>query len=137
MRTRQDETKAREYVVRNVTLGSTVAEHVYVAGTSSARRKGLLGVERLAGGVGLWIAPCEAIHTFGMRMPIDAVFLDRGFFIRKVRAHLPPKRISACLLATSVLELEAGTVARTGSSVGHRLNFEVRPRAEAPAPRRR
>jgi uncharacterized protein len=137
MRTRQDETTAREYVVKNVTLGSTVAEHVYVAGTSSARRKGLLGVERLAGGVGLWIAPCEAIHTFGMRMPIDAIFLDGQFFIRKLRAHLPPRRISACLFAASVLELEAGMVARTGSSIGHRLCFEVSQPAEVPAPRRR
>jgi uncharacterized protein len=134
MRTRQDETKTREYVVKNVTLGSTVAEHVYVAGTSSARRKGLLGVERLAGGVGLWIAPCEAIHTFGMRMPIDAIFLDHHFFIRKLRAQLPPRRISACLSAASVLELEAGTLARTGSSVGHRLLFEVSEPAERQQP---
>lgn len=136
MRTRQGETETREYVVTNLSLGSTVAEHVFVAGTSSARRKGLRGVARLGEGVGLWIAPCEAIHTFGMRMPIDAIFMDSQFFIRKLRANLPPRRISACLSAASVLELEAGTVARTGASVGHRLHFEASQPAEAGSPRR-
>jgi uncharacterized membrane protein (UPF0127 family) len=137
MRTRQDEAETREYVVTNLTLGSTVAEHVYVAGTSSARRKGLRGVARLGEGVGLWIAPCEAIHTFGMKIPIDAIFIDSQFFIRKLRAHMRPRRISACLSAVSVLELEAGSVARTGASVGHRLHFEASQSAEVRSPRRR
>lgn len=113
-----------EYVVVNLNRNSTLAERVSIAGTSSARRKGLLGISRLPKGAGLWISPCEAIHTFGMKMPIDAIFLDRHFYIRKLRTHLPPARISLCLSAASVLEVEAGTALRTGTRIGDRLSFE-------------
>ena len=118
------ETTEREYVVFNLDRRLTVAERVRVAGRSAARRKGLLGIDSLAAGAGLWIAPCEAIHTFGMKMPIDAIFIDRKFRVRKMRPCLAPYRISICISADSVLELEAGTVARTRTVVGDRLRFQ-------------
>lgn len=118
------ETTEREYVVFNLDRRLTVADRVRVAGSSAARRKGLLGIDDLAAGSGLWIAPCEAIHTFGMKMPIDAIFIDRKFQVRKLRPYLAPSRISICISADSVLELEAGTVARTRTVLGDRLRFE-------------
>lgn len=117
-------TNKREYVVFNIDRKATVAELVCLAGTSAARRKGLLGTDQLAPRAGLWIAPCEAIHTFGMKMPIDAIFLTRQLQVRKLRADLPPSRITFCVWADSVLEVAAGTIARTGTSVGDRLQFE-------------
>ena len=128
------ETMRREYVVVNINRGSTVAQRVCVASDSSTRRKGLLGIERLATGAGLWIAPCEAIHTFGMKMAIDAIFLDRHFQVRKLRPHLPPGRISLCLSAESVLEVEAGTAARTGTTIGDRLSFELPEQSDVLSP---
>lgn len=113
-----------EYDVINLDRGSTIAAHIRVAGTSSARRSGLLGVETLKGS-GLWIAPCEAIHTFGMRMPIDAIFLDSAHRVRKVRPDLKPRRISVCTSASSVLEVEAGTILRSATQVGDRLAFRA------------
>jgi uncharacterized protein len=115
----------REYVVVNMDRGLSLAQRVRVAGNSSARRKGLCGIDRLPEGAGLWIAPCEAIHTFGMKMPIDAIFLDQHFQIRKLRPGLPPRRISVCVSAASVLELEAGSAARTGTVIGDRLTFQL------------
>lgn len=118
------EEKEREYVVFNIDRAVRIAERVRLAGDSAARRKGLLRVDQLQGGAGLWISPCEAIHTFGMQMPIDAIFIDRKLRVRKLRPDLLPYRISICLSADSVLELEAGTVARTGTAPGDRLRFE-------------
>jgi uncharacterized protein len=126
-----------EYIVFNLDRNSTLAEHVRLAGKSALRRKGLLGVDCLAPSAGLWIAPCEAIHTFGMKMPIDALFLDRHFHVRKLRPNLPPSRISVCMRADSVLELQAGTVAQTGTAVGDRLRFELSPGPELTAAPRR
>ena len=38
---------------------------------------GLLGRSELAEGEGLWIQPCNSIHTWFMRFPIDAIFFDK------------------------------------------------------------
>ena len=119
--------KDPDYIVVNTASKSVIATRVRVAATSSSRRKGLLGADTLNEASGLWIAPCEAIHTFGMRIPIDAIFLDRECRIRKLVTALPPYRISLCLRADSVLELAAGTILRTGTKVGDYLTFEAAP----------
>jgi uncharacterized membrane protein (UPF0127 family) len=62
-------------------------------------------------GEGLWIAPCESVHTFFMRFPIDLVYLDRKLKVKKVRHSVGAWRMSACFAAQSVLELPAGTAA--------------------------
>jgi uncharacterized membrane protein (UPF0127 family) len=87
----------------------------------------LLGVLDLETGSGLWIAPCEAVHTFGMKMPLDTVFLDALFQVRKLSSNLKPWRISICLSARSVLELQAGTISRSGTQPGDRLLFRRAP----------
>ncbi|MEK7404857.1 MAG: DUF192 domain-containing protein [Acidobacteriota bacterium] len=95
-----------------------------VADTSRKRRSGLLKHESLPQGEGLWISPCEAIHTIGMKFPIDVVFLDRKRKVAKIRQAMRPGRVSLCLWAHSVLELPAGTLAATGTAVGDQLEFE-------------
>ena len=63
--------------VTNVTRGTVLATRLEAAHTGEKRRKGLLGRDGLEAGEGLWIAPCESVHTFFMRFPIDLVYLDR------------------------------------------------------------
>jgi uncharacterized membrane protein (UPF0127 family) len=87
-----------------------LASRVEVADTGAARSKGLLGRRGLGKGAGLWIVPCESVHTFGMKFSIDLIYLDRNHRIRKIRKSVPPWRISVCLTAHSVLELAAGAV---------------------------
>lgn len=112
------------YTVRNVERGYVIATQVCIAGTSCARRKGLLGRQDIEEGAGLWIAPCEAIHTFGMKMRIDVLFLDAKFRILKIVEAMRPRRIAICLAASSVLELDPGAIGRSGAQVGDRLKFE-------------
>jgi uncharacterized protein len=116
-----------EYTVLNETRGSTIANRVRLASTSGTRRKGLLGVTRLDENSGLWIVPCEAVHTFWMQIPIDTVFLDRKGSIKKIRANLKAWRLAIDLRAHSVLELAAGVLEKSGTQVGDRLLFERNP----------
>lgn len=116
-----------EYTVVNETRGSTIANRVRRASTSGTRRKGLLGVTHLDENSGLWIVPCEAVHTFWMQIPIDTVFLDRNGRIKKIRANLKAWRLAIDLRAHSVLELAAGVVENSGTQVGDRLLFERNP----------
>lgn len=113
--------------VSNVTQHNIVAYDVEVAASSARRRKGLLGRDSLTPGEGLWITPCEAVHTFGMHFPIDLVYLDRFKRVKKTRSNVRAGRVSGCLFAHSVLELPAGTVEQTHITPGDRLEFSVLP----------
>ena len=109
--------------IRNLTRQVELADCVVVADHGAKRRKGLLGREALSPGEGLWIVPCEAVHTFGMRFSIDLVYLDRDKRVKKVRNSVPPWRLSACLSAHSVLELASGSIRRTHTKRGDLLEF--------------
>jgi uncharacterized membrane protein (UPF0127 family) len=109
--------------VSNLTRNTLLATCMEVADSASTRNKGLLGRERLAPGEGLWIRPCEAVHTFWMRFPIDLVYLDRKNRIRKLCGAVQPWRLSACLTAHSVLELPSGTIRDTQTQIGDTLEF--------------
>ena len=109
--------------VANRERGTILATNLQVADTAPKRSKGLLGRDGLAHGEGLWIIPCESVHTFFMRFPIDLVYLDRKNKIRKIRSAVGPWRLSACLSAHSILELPAGTIHDTQSQVGDTLEF--------------
>ena len=111
------------FQVKNLTRRTILADSLLVADNSSTRSKGLLGRKALPPGEGLWILPCESVHTFGMQFSIDLVYLDRNLRIRKVKSSVPPWRISACFRAHSVLELPAGTVRETGTIPGDTLEF--------------
>ena len=111
------------YEVANPARGTVLATRIKVAETAPQRSKGLLGREGLAPGEGLWIVPCESVHTFFMRFPIDLVYLDRKNKIKKVRSAIGAWRMSACLSAHSVLELPAGTIRDTQTQRGDILEF--------------
>jgi uncharacterized membrane protein (UPF0127 family) len=112
------------YSVFNQNRGRNLATRVSIAGTSRSRRQGLLGKERIEPEAGLWIAPCEAIHTFGMRTAIDVIFLDRHSRVSKLVSNLKPRRIALCLQAASVLELGSGNIAQSETRVGDQLQFQ-------------
>ncbi len=114
-------------LVRNQTRQTVLARSADVADTSEKRRTGLLKHERLEPGEGLWIVPCESVHTFFMKFPIDLVYMDKRRKVRKVRHAVAPWRLSACLTAHSVLELPAGTAERSGTAVGDELAVEKLP----------
>jgi uncharacterized protein len=102
----------------NTTRGTVLAASLELAGTGETRRKGLLGRESLLPGEGLWIAPCESVHTFFMRFAIDLVYLDRSHRVKKLRSNVGPWRISACFSAHSVLELPVGTISTSQTECG-------------------
>jgi uncharacterized membrane protein (UPF0127 family) len=110
--------------VRNQTRGTVLGDAITLANTSETRRTGLLKHNRLDPGTGLWIVPCESVHTFFMKFAIDLVYVDRKHKVRKVRHAVGPWRLSACLAAHSILELPPGTARQTGTVAGDELAFE-------------
>lgn len=113
--------------MRNTTRGTVVADAADVANTSATRRTGLLKHDGLKPGEGLWIVPCEAVHTFGMKFDIDVLYLSKSKRVVKIRPRMPKRRISLCLWAHSVLELPSGMASATSTEAGDQLEFEKLP----------
>lgn len=108
----------------NRTRGTVVAERVARASSFFERLRGLLGRPALAEGSALAIAPCNSVHTLFLRFPIDVVFLDRsGTAVRALPGLRPFRATRPHLAAAQVVELPAGTLARTGTVAGDSLAF--------------
>ena len=101
--------------------GRVVCEHLLVAARPLQRMRGLLGRRSLAESEGILLRPAGSIHTFFMRFPIDALFLDRDLVVVGIEPEVRPWRLAGCRGAKSVVELAAGECARRGLAVGDRL----------------
>lgn len=79
-----------------------------VAKTFRERAVGLIGYD-LAPGEGLLIPKCNAIHTFFMSYPIDAIFLDKKMKVVKIVKNIKPNKflVFGGFRARSVLEVKS------------------------------
>ena len=113
-------------VAKNVDTGAVIATRVAVAATRAMRRTGLLQHTSLPDGEGLWIIPSRGVHTCGMRFPIDVLALDENGTVIDRVSNLKPWRVRLPRPGTAgVLELPAGLVERTGTVLGHRIEFSL------------
>lgn len=114
----------------NRTRNVSLADRALIADTSETRRTGLLKHTSLEAGEGLWITPCEGVHTFAMKFTIDIIYLgkrqkeDRLFKVLKLRNRMVKSRLSLCLTASSVVELPEGTIENSGTQPGDLLELE-------------
>lgn len=104
--------------------GRVLGDRVRLASTFFRRLCGLIGRRSLASGEGLLLAPCRAVHTFGMGFPLDVAFLRPDGRVAAVYAALPPRqRTSWHADAATALELSSGTLA--GVNPGDRLEVST------------
>jgi uncharacterized membrane protein (UPF0127 family) len=120
-------------IARNLDTGAVIANRVAVAATRAERAVGLLKHSGLEPGEALWIIPSRGVHTCWMRFTIDVIALDAdGFVIDRV-PNMKPWRLRLPRRGTAgVLELPAGSVETTGTTVGHRIAFERSLQQERP-----
>jgi uncharacterized membrane protein (UPF0127 family) len=115
---------AGSHRLANPRSGRVLADRLTTAFDSKSRRTGLLGRDRFDDGEAILIAPSNAIHTFFMRFSIDIVFARRDGRVVAVRHALRPWRLAISPRAYLVIELPAGTVARTDTRRGDVLAIE-------------
>jgi uncharacterized membrane protein (UPF0127 family) len=60
--------------------------------TRRARMQGLRGRSVIATNTALFLERARSIYTFGMRLPISAVLLDRDLCVRSIQ-RIPPNRL--------------------------------------------
>jgi hypothetical protein len=117
--------------VRNLSRGTVLASELETADGLWGKFLGLMGRPALPEGACLWLPESNGIHMMFMRFPIDAVFVGRpdgddgARPVLSVHEHLAAWRGLVPLVrgAHGVLELPAGTIAATGTTVGDRLRL--------------
>ena len=109
----------------NSSKNTVLAENCNVANAFFSRLKGLMGIGELPSGSGLHIIPCNSIHMFFMKIPLDIVFLDRSNTAIYLMEGIKPWKVSKIVhKAHSVLELPIGTINASGTCIGDRMEFE-------------
>ena len=119
-------------VARNLTRDSVLATDVESGDGLWAKFMGLMGRASLPAGAGLWLPDSNGIHMMFMRFPIDAIFVSRpdADGARVVVSARPDLRAWWGLVlfvraGHGVLELPAGTIAASGTTVGDRILLEA------------
>lgn len=93
------------------------------ASRATERLVGLIAQPLPTAGSGLWIEPCRSVHTFGVRGPLDLVFVSRSGRVLRVCECVPPRTARAAWDARAVLELRAGETRRLGLRPGMHLHW--------------
>jgi len=103
-----------------------LASEIVKACSFFQRLKGLLGTPVLSDNQGLWIEPCNSIHTVFMQYPIDVVFLDKHNKVTAVHHRIPTNRFRLSPLGTLyTLELASGFARKANIRVGDNLYLET------------
>ena len=97
---------------------------IYTAGTFLQRFLGLMG--RREADYGLFLNPCDSIHMFFMRFPIDAIFIDGNGIIVSIHQNLKPGQFAlGGKSSRAVLELPASRGYGAKLAVGRMLPMQV------------
>ncbi|AXF01202.1 DUF192 domain-containing protein [Paraburkholderia hospita] len=110
---------------RLVHRGELARIAVEVADGAIERMRGLLGRVGLDADRVLWLEPCNAVHTFGMRFPIDVVFIDRRGCVLSIHRNVGRARVLVCWRARAVLEMRAHAAQASRIEVGDRLEWRA------------
>lgn len=112
-------------MLRDETRHRTVATRVWRAEGMWQRLVGLMGRVALAEGEGLWLVPCNGVHTFGMREPLDIVVLDHGLRVVAMWPGVAPWRVCwPVRRGCSTVELRSGALSACGVRVGDQMALE-------------
>lgn len=91
--------------------GELVATNVQVANNPYTRVMGLMFKSSMNGMGGLLLNPCNSIHTFFMRFPIDVIFISKEDVVIEVKRSLAPWRMTWIYFkARKTLELPSGSI---------------------------
>lgn len=109
-------------LITNETRQATLAHAAVRAATFLTRGKGLMFASSLLQGGGLVIEPCNSIHMFFMRFPLDVLFLDAQERVVFMYRGIKPWRVGRVVRGAKVaIELPAGTIDETGTQLGDKI----------------
>ena len=116
----------------NARTGAVLATTLEPAVDSRSRRQGLLGRAFLSPTSALVLAPCNAVHTWFMKFPLDIVCVRRDGRVVKIARDVPPWRVVLSWSAFAVIEWRSGALAGCDIAPGDALRVERSSAFSAP-----
>lgn len=112
----------RRFCVYNQTRECFLSLGVTVADSTLARLRGLIGRFKLRSDEGIWVVPSSGVHTLGVMVPLDLIYLDASHRVIHAVEHFPTFRIAPIRAdSESVLELPTYTIYSSQTQVGDQL----------------
>ncbi len=110
--------------ILNQRTGEIIASRAWIASDFMSRSTGLLNRSSLESDEALLIVPCNSIHMFFMKFPIDVIYLDKNYKIVRLVNDLAPWRLDSChFKAYMTLETSAGKIAKSDIKLGDLLKI--------------
>lgn len=107
----------------NERTNEVILNDVRVADTFFSRFRGLMGVPSIPMEAGLVIKPCNSVHCFFMKFPIDVIFLDKENRVVHIMESLKPGSISPIIKrAKYVIEANSAMLSEK-VRIGDKLQF--------------
>lgn len=88
------------------------------------RFRGLMNIQSIPDNYALMIRPCNQVHMFNMKFPLDVIYLSKNNTVVHVDEDLRPWKVGKTVKgAVSVIEVNSGTCARCDICPGDILNI--------------
>ena len=101
-----------------------ICESCEMANTHFTRFMGLMFRKGLEENCGLILDPCNQIHTFHMRFPIDVVTIDKDNIILDIFEAVEPWKVKPVVKnGKKVIELDAFVAKEKGLKIGDKLTI--------------
>jgi uncharacterized protein len=110
--------------IRNITRQNFLAQEADLAQDPFSRMKGLLGRKDLPKDHALIIRPCNQVHMFFMRFPIDVLFVDKNNIVVGLVENIKPGHLSPIFFGSHfVIELPSGVIQVTSTQIKDKLEL--------------
>ena len=113
-------------ILHNITRKTVLAKEPCRARTPAARARGMIGRRFSERCDAMIIEHCKAVHSLFMTQKLDLLFVSKDNRIVHLREAFPPWRLCEyCRQAELVIELPEGTIRRTGTAAGDRIDLDA------------
>ncbi len=104
-----------------------ITDNAEIADSFFTRFKGLMFRKAIEPDYALYIRPCNQIHTFSMRFPIDVIYLSKDGTVVEIHENVKPNKICKTVKnAEGVIEINASMSSKLDIFKGDVLEIQKR-----------